>query len=226
MLKAIIFDLDNTLVNFWEFKQESAKEAAKAMVKAGLEMSPEACEKLIFKIYELHGIEYQLTFSELLKPFKFKKEKFEKIRNAGISAYLRAKGRTLKPYEGVEGMLFELKKDYLMAVLTDAPREQAQQRLEFVNLGQYFHAVGTFHDTNIYKPGVEPFLHILEKLSVKAGEALMVGDNPSRDIRGAKSAGMKTCFARYGHCFGDDGTKADFEIGKPVELLEVVRKIK
>jgi len=225
MLKAVIFDLDNTLVNFWEFKQESSKEAAKAMVGAGLEMSAGACERLIFKIYETHGIDYQLTFTELLKPFKFEKDKFEKIRNAGITAYLRKKGEILRPYGGMEATLHELKKDYSLAVLTDAPREQAHSRLAFTGLQNYFSQVGTFHDTNIYKPGVEPFLHICKKLEVKAEECLMVGDNLSRDIRGAKLVGMHTCFAKYGQVFGDDGTKAEFEIDKPVQLLEVVKKI-
>ncbi|MFA5108292.1 MAG: HAD-IA family hydrolase [Candidatus Micrarchaeia archaeon] len=225
MVKAIIFDLDNTLVNFWEFKQESADEAARAMVGAGLEMNEKRVRDLIFKIYETHGIEYQLTFSELLKPFKFEKPKFERIRNAAITAYLRKKSQMLRPYEGVEQMLCGLGGEYRLAVLTDAAKEQAHQRLEFVNLQKYFEAIGTFHDTNIYKPGVEPFLFISKKLSLEPSDCLMVGDNPSRDIKGAKSAGMKTCFAKYGHNYGNDGTVADFEIEKPQELIELVKRM-
>ncbi len=226
MLKAILFDLDNTLVNFWEFKQASAKEAARAMTEAGLQMEPERCEKLIFSVYEQFGIEYQLTFSELLKPFKFEKEKFERIRNAAITAYLQSKAKVLKPYDGVPQMLAELGKDYRLAVLTDAPRSQAHQRLEFTGLQAYFCEVGTFHDTSIYKPGAEPFLHICKKLGIDPPEALMVGDNPRRDISGAKKVGMHTCLAKYGQVFEDDGTAADFEINKPDELAGLVERIK
>ncbi len=226
MLRAIIFDLDNTLVNFWEFKQVSAKEAARAMADAGLEMAPDRAEKLIFSIYEQYGIEYQLTFSELLKPFGFKKDKFEKIRNAAITAYLRSKSKVLRPYEGVPAMLAGLGKDRPLAVLTDAPRTQAHQRLEFTGLQAYFCQVGTFHDTSIYKPGAEPFLHICKKLGIEPSEALMVGDNPRRDIGGAKKVGMRTCLAKYGQVFEGDGTIADYEIRKPEELLELVKRIK
>ena len=84
LLTAIIFDLDNTLVNFWQFKKEASREAARAMVAAGLTMSPERAETLIFNIYKTHGVEYQLTFSELIKPFGFPKLEFEKIRDAGV----------------------------------------------------------------------------------------------------------------------------------------------
>lgn len=225
MLKAIVFDLDNTLVNFWEFKQESSKAAAEAMVGAGLEMSVERATDLIFKIYKVNGIEYQLTFTDMLKPFKFEKSKMERIRNAAITAYLRTKEKMLSPYPEVVEMLEALKGKYRLAVLTDAERGQAHQRISFVKLEGYFDAVGTFHDTNIYKPGVEPFKNILSKLQVEPHEALMVGDNPSRDILGAKAVGMRTCFARYGHNFGDDGTKAEFTIAKPSELVGIIKKI-
>lgn len=225
MLKAIVFDLDNTLVNFWEFKLESSKAAAKAMVGAGLDMSEGTAERLIFKIYDKHGIEYQLTFTDMLKPFKLEKIEFERIRNAAITAYLRVKENMLAPYEGVEEMLEGLREEYKLAILTDAAHEQAHKRLEFCKLKNYFEAVGTFHDTNVYKPGIEPFKRILEKLEVSASEALMVGDNPSRDIRGAKMIGMKTCFAKYGHNFGNDGTIADFEAQKPKDILEIVKRI-
>ena len=36
MIKAILFDLDNTLLDFLTFKKETAKAAAKAMIKHGL----------------------------------------------------------------------------------------------------------------------------------------------------------------------------------------------
>jgi len=45
---------------------------------------------------------------------------------------------------------------------------------------------------------VKSFNKALEMLKVKPYECLMVGDNPVRDILGAKRLGMKTCLARYG----------------------------
>ncbi len=225
MLKAVIFDLDNTLVNFWQFKQESAREASAAMVQAGLPMSAESAYNLIFKIYKERGVEYQLVFTDMIQPFHFPKAKFEKIRDAGIVAYLRKKGQVLRPYAGIPETLAELKKSYRLGILTDAAREQAHQRLNFTGLQEYFDAVGTLHDTNIYKPGIEPFLHICQKLQVQPAEALMVGDNPGRDMKGARAVGMKTCLAKYDPYFDNDGPAPDFEIEKPQQLLEVVKRI-
>ncbi|VVB57356.1 Glyceraldehyde 3-phosphate phosphatase [uncultured archaeon] len=225
MLKSIIFDLDNTLVNFWQFKQESAREASAAMVAAGLPMTEQGAYNLIFKIYEQKGVEYQLVFTDMIKPFNFPKAQFEKIRDAGIVAYLRKKGQVLKPYPGIPETLAELKKSYSLAVLTDAAREQAHQRLNFTGLAEYFEQVGTFHDTNIYKPGTEPFLSICKKLNVQPSECLMVGDNPGRDMKGAQAVGMKTCLAKYDPYFESAGPHPDFSIEQPADLLEVVRRI-
>lgn len=227
MLKAVVFDLDNTLVNFWQFKTASSKEAARAMVGAGLEMSEGACERLIFKIYEMHGVEYQLTFTELLKPFKLPNGQMVRIRNAGITAYLRKKEQVLKPYPGIVGVLEKLKeRGYILGVLTDAPGVQAEQRLKFTGLQDYFDFVGTFYDTNVYKPGAEPFKNILKKMGVEdAREALMVGDNVYRDILGAKRVGMRTCLAKYDPYFENKGAEPDFVADSPAEILEIVDRI-
>ena len=225
MLKAVIFDLDNTLVNFWKFKQESAREAAKAMISAGLEMKEESIYHLIFKIYQERGVEYQFVFTDLLKPFAFEKVKFERIRDAAIVAYLRKKGQVLRPYPGIIETLTALKSSYRLAVLTDAARDQAHSRLNFTGLSEYFEAVGTLHDTNVYKPGVEPFLAICKKLGVEPSECLMVGDNPARDMAGAHAVGMKTCLAKYDPYFEKAGPLPDYEIDKPEKLLEIVKRI-
>ena len=49
----------------------------------------------------------------------------------------------------------------------------------------------------------------------------MVGDRPERDIKGAKSLGMSTCFAKYGNPSAS-GSSADYEINDIKELLEIV----
>ncbi len=62
MFKAILFDLDNTLLDFLTFKKETAKAAAKAMIKQGLPATEIEVYGKIFSVYDEKGIEYQKTF--------------------------------------------------------------------------------------------------------------------------------------------------------------------
>ena len=47
MIKAIIFDVDNTLIDFYRMKQISISEAIDAMIDAGLEMKKSQIFKVI-----------------------------------------------------------------------------------------------------------------------------------------------------------------------------------
>jgi len=83
--------------------------------------------------------------------------------------------------------------------------------------------VVAYEDTMQFKPSQLPFQAALRKLSLKAEECLMVGDRPERDIKGAQSLGMLTCFARYGN--GSHGISgADYEIDDIDKLLDIVSK--
>ena len=59
MIKAVVFDLDNTLVDFMKMKRRAIEEAIPAMVDAGLEITPGVADKIIDEIYKEQGIEYQ-----------------------------------------------------------------------------------------------------------------------------------------------------------------------
>ena len=55
MIKAIIFDLDNTLLDFMKMKQFAVKAAITAMNEAGLNIDEDQAYKDIFKLYESKG---------------------------------------------------------------------------------------------------------------------------------------------------------------------------
>src|SRR3972149_249357 len=98
MLKAILFDLDNTLINFLHFKVETAKAAATAMVKHGLPATEIRAYGKIFSVYDEKGIEYQKTFYEVVKQYDLEINQAERIQQAGILAYLEKKFQVLHPY--------------------------------------------------------------------------------------------------------------------------------
>jgi len=218
MIKAITFDLDNTLINFLRMKIKASNAAAKAMVKAGLKISTKQCKEELYNDY-LKDIEGERVFQRYLIN---KKNPSEKILAAAINAYLKVKQTYLKPYPKVKQTLKKLKKKGIkLAIVTDAPRLKAFQRLDAMGIVNYFDIVVGLEDTGKTKPSNLPFKKVLKALKLKPSQVLHVGDSISRDIKGAKAVGMKTCFAKYGS-LSKRKSGADFEIEGIGELLKVV----
>jgi len=225
-MKAILSDLDNTLVDFMRMKRACAKAALEAMAAAGLEIDADKAFDELMKIYFEVGIEHDRIFQEYLQ--RIAKAVDYKVLAAGIIAYRKTQQGYMKPFPGVVPTLIKLKeKGVKLAVVTDAPKLKAWIRLTELGLQDFFDVVVTFDDTGERKPSPKPFRKALELLKVKPSEALMIGDWPERDMVSAKAVGVKTCFARYGWQFqtpppekGKSG--ADVEAESVKDLLKVV----
>ena len=224
MIKAIIFDLDNTLLDFIKMKQFSVKAAITAMNEAGLEVNEEKAYKDIFDLYVEKGWENQQVFDDYLNQTVGKVS--NKILAAGIVSYRRAREATLLVYPNVNKTLIELiKMGIKLAVVSDAPSREAWMRLYYLNLHHVFEPVLTYDDTGVRKPSAKPFKMALDVLNVEPEEALMIGDWPERDVVGAKQIGMKTIFARYGDTFGTIDSGADWDVNDIYEVVGIIKEL-
>jgi len=224
MIRAVMFDLDNTLVDFMTMKRMAVDAAIDAMIDAGLSIPKEEARDRVFRIYDEKGIEYQLVFDEFLQQTTGQVD--PKVLASGIVAYRRAREAWLVLYPKAKMTLMELvKRGIRLAVLSDAPRKEAWLRVCSLGLHHIVDHVLTFDDTGYRKPSPVPFRRALELLGVEAEEALMVGDWPERDMVGAKQVGIRTVFARYGDVSGIEHSGADFEIDDIHELLEIVESL-
>jgi putative hydrolase of the HAD superfamily len=223
MIHAVVFDLDNTLVDFMAMKRLAVEAAVSSMIDAGLKLPKAEVHARIDAIYKERGMEFQSVFDQLLYDI-FQKVDY-KILSAGIIAYRRAREAALVPYPHVYMTLIELTKRGLkLAVVSDAPSREAWLRLCYLNLHHIFDSVVTFDDTGERKPSPVPFQKVLDNLGVNGNEALMVGDWAERDMVGAAKVGMKTVFARYGDTFGTVHSGADYDIEDIQQLIQIVEK--
>ena len=223
-IKGVIFDLDNTLLDFMKMKEVAVKSAIRGMIEAGLEIDEVKSYKDIISIYEEFGWENQKVFDVFLtKSIGYVDNKF---LAAGIVAYRRAREANLLAYPNVNRTLVNLTKlGIKLAVVSDAPSREAWMRIYYLNLYHFFDAVITFDDSGERKPSSTPFEMALKKLKLKPQDSLMIGDWPDRDVVGAKQIGMRTAFAVYGDTFGTKYSGADWDIQDISEIMTIIKKI-
>ena len=224
MIKAIIFDLDNTLLDFMNMKKMAITAAVDGMVEAGLDVVPsEAYNKIVY-IYESGGWENQEILNDFLKEISGQVD--YKFLAAGIVAYRRARDAALALYPGVQKTLIKLSKMGLkLAIVSDAPRREAWLRICYLNLHNFFDLVLTFDDIGKRKPSPKGFEMALKTFNLSPRDVLMVGDWPERDMEGAKRLGIKTIFAKYGDTFGTVESGADWEAEDIYEIVNIVNSL-
>ena len=95
----------------------------------------------------------------------------------------------LKPLAGLMDFLdWAVQQQLTCAVVSNAPKENAEFMIESLNVADYFTTVVLGGDLPIGKPDPLPYLEVLKRLGVSASEAIAFEDSPSgiRSAVGAK----------------------------------------
>jgi len=222
MIKAVLFDLDNTLADTRSRKIKCVKQSIKKMIAAGLDMGYEKAFSLIMKIYKKSDYENSTIFQDFLIESTGKID--YKILSAAIVEYRKIRYKYEKPYNGMKETLRAMRKydNIILGILTDTSKIRAWTRLTSLGLADFFDIVLTFDDTKSKKPGINGFKKAIKILKLNPEEILYIGDIPEKDIKGAKNAGMKTALAKYGQ-FLPDSTAPDYVVNNPRELIKILK---
>ncbi len=104
----------------------------------------------------------------------------------------------IKEYPGTTAVLEDLHaRGLAMGIVTSKGDELARRGLELTGLARFLPVVVSADSVTKYKPEPEPVLLALERLGVRADEALMMGDSP-HDISSGNAAGVRTIGALWG----------------------------
>ena len=226
MIKAVLFDVDNTLLDYMKLKRKSYNAAISAMIDAGLKLNEKEARTVLLRLYKKYGIEHSKIFQKFLLQANGRMD--WKILTAGIVAYRKIQAGYRSPYPGIANVLEVLKKRKLkLGIVSDAPSLKAWIRLTETKLADYFDFVIAYDETKRKKPHDLPFRIAIDKLKEKPENILFIGDDPKKDIKGAKKADMKTALALYGlqERFRKTAemSKPDYFIKKPSDILKILK---
>jgi putative hydrolase of the HAD superfamily len=197
MVKAVFFDLDDTLYDTTLQVDAARKNAVEVMVAAGLKASAEEASKALAKVVAEKGPNYQHHYDDMLKALGLEAD--PKVVAAGVVAYHNTKIEYLVPYADTIPTLRSLRNmGYRLGVVTDGVPVKQWEKLIRLGLMDSFHTVVIATEAEEQKPSPKPFKKAADNLNLKPAECLMVGDRLKKDVLGAKRAGMKTAQLVWG----------------------------
>lgn len=232
MIKAIIFDLDNTLEEWLPFEDEVEELFSERLAeKYGLEAQK---FKHVFdqiKVSYLHSRSLpqdygrDMWFSETLAHFGI----YDEDINSLVEQYWEELLAKVRLFPETTAVLEELAQEYRLAILSDSDGERywKEQRIKRLGIEEYFDEILTSDDIGANKPHPRCFVETAKRLGVHPSECVMVGDHPEVDLVSAKELGMTTVWTREGL---DEEHRAkeyaytDFVIDSISEVPGVVKK--
>ena len=124
----------------------------------------------------------------------------------------------------VDTVLRELQGRYRLAVVTNGAPDLQREKLDATGLAPYFAIITVSGEFGVGKPDPRIFAHTLARLGVPPTEAVMVGNDLTRDIGGARKAGITGIWVnRTGAANAAGDTTPDAEIASLLELVQTHR---
>lgn len=99
--------------------------------------------------------------------------------------------KTMVPTEGIKRFLQEQRSNGVkVAIVSDLTTAIQCQKLDYLGLTPFIDALVTSEEVGAEKPNLRCFTLALQKISTTPENSVMIGDNPARDIDGAKALGI------------------------------------
>lgn len=230
MIKVILFDIDNTLLDFDAYVKQT--------LKSGFEhFNLGKYQDWMFDKFTTINISLwkelekgNLTFQDI------KHTRFTKVfEGLGINF----DGPTFENYfreniwksailikGSIEALTYLNDKGYILATASNGPYEQQIHRQTISGLIDFFKYQFISEEVGFSKPSIEFFNVLHERISkdmcVKPDEILIVGDSFTSDMKLGINSGMKTCFYNPKNIAIPEDFNIDFQIKDLSELVTIL----
>lgn len=208
MIKAVLFDVDGTLLDSFEANLKFYHDLA---IKTGY--TPPSREH--------HAETFHLTMREKVIDMTGLRDEggVQRIVDIGKSRAMPYDHSLLKLLDDVPETILALKEQYLLGIVTGRIKTNIFEFPDFEKLSQHFSAVVGYEDTELHKPHPDPLLFAAEQLAVAPDACVYIGD-VENDMIAAHAAGMKGIHFTKSEEYHGDARLASFN-----ELLTLLSRL-
>lgn len=230
--RAIIFDLDDTLVAWTERSRASLRVVAAMLVdqhpggpsaatwwKHLLQLDPLDVWEQVVRA-EVDQEEYhRARFRRVLEHFKLPAGKWQVERL--YQAYRQQMIARARLDLGVRPLLRALSGRYRLGLITNGCAAFQVPTLQRLRLEGFFRPLLIANELRVYKPDPAIFQRALEQLGARPEQVVMVGDNYAHDIEGAAQLGIQTIWVNPTGA-PEPGRAADWVVRHVLEIEHLI----
>jgi phosphoglycolate phosphatase len=184
-VKALLIDLDGTIVDITGPCIEAAKEASSVLrlrnvdARIGLEIAKK--------------LQSNLPLEDVFAKFSIDESTGKEFLQAFLNAWYNIAPLKTTLLPRVRTTLQKLARNFQLALITrrNMPKKSITQELERLGLNKYFKLIVTSQDVEEPKPSPQAFAKAADQLGVSIYDCAVVGD-ATIDIQAGKAAGAKT----------------------------------
>lgn len=229
MFKALLWDIDNTLLDFNAAEAYSLKARFKEYALG------ECSEAAVLRYHETN-----IRFWEMLEKGKISKSRmlearFEEFFNGEGIACSNIKAFNEDYENGIADKIFfnensldiikSLKDAYKQYAVTNGAYSVQTLRLKKSGLAELMNGAFISDSVGAEKPSKEFFNYVLNRIEpCKKEEILIIGDSLSSDMKGGNNAGIKTCWYNPENRKNGSGVHIDYEIQSLDEAYEILKR--
>ena len=223
MVKAVVFDLDDTLISEKEYIKSGYRHIAE-VVSQRFNFNK---DQVYIDLFQLFKKSPHNVFNRLYEKYNIE---YSKDMIIDLVNEYRGHFPNIKFYDDVLPCLNELKKlGVKIGIITDGYAIAQSQKLIAVEADKYFDEIIVTDELGreYWKPHPKAFEIIKERFEVSFDEMVYVGDNPEKDFYISTIYPIKTIrILRDGvhknNCYLD-GIREDFSLDKLINLIEIIR---
>ncbi|MDA3932264.1 MAG: HAD family hydrolase [Tenericutes bacterium] len=217
MIKAVIFDLDGTLLDTIE---DIANTCNIVLEKRGYKTLP----LKDYRQYVGKGVKHLIE--KMMEASQIEKYLFDEIINDYFNVYKNESTKMTKIYPGMVPLLENLKEMGIsLNVLSNKPHNQVKDLMPTYFEDNLFNIVYGKHDNLPAKPNPTLIRKMIKELKVKSTEILYVGDTKT-DMETALNAGLASVGVLWG--FRDEPelvqAKASYIVSSPNEIAKIIKE--
>lgn len=216
MIRAILFDLDGTLIDRDGARRRYGLDLAARRLDP---VPPAERDDLLRVLHERAGRDRDRhTFARRVVSAFPKLGPLEEI----AEDYARRIPGFIVPDEALVRIVESLARRYVLGVVSNGSGPVQRAKLGAAGLSDLFEYVLVSGEQRASKPHPALFRRALDRVRAMPGETLFVGDDPALDIAAAARVAMKTCWVRGGREYPAGVVRPDRTIERIHDIEEAL----